>query len=161
MDERRDMNMLSEKRRATQPVLLLMFLGLVACTSETPPAETAAPAGNGPRVFFAEPQDGATVTSPVMLRFGVSGIEISPVPVGEVLTTRPGLGHHHVGVDIDCLPPGTEIPKAAPWVHFGDGKSEISMQLPSGTHKLTLQFGDDKHVTMPGLCSTITVNVAP
>jgi hypothetical protein len=63
-------------------------------------------------------------------------------------------------VDTDCLPAGTEIPKASPWVHFGDGKNEIDMQLPPGTHRLALQIGDDKHMTIEGLCSTITVNVA-
>jgi hypothetical protein len=149
-------------------VLPLLVAGLSACGAEAPSSEPAAPAAStetaaeasGPRVFFVEPQDGATVKSPVLLRFGLEGFELSPVPVGEVLMSRPGLGHHHVGVDTDCLPPGTEIPKANPWVHFGDGKSEISMQLPAGTHRLTLQIGDDKHMTIPGLCSTITVNVA-
>jgi len=52
------------------------------------------------------------------------------------------------------------IPKAAPWVHFGDGKNEIDMQLPPGKHTLVLQIGDDKHTTLPGLCSTITVTVS-
>ena len=54
---------------------------------------------------------------------------------------------------------GTAIPKAAPWVHFGDGKSVIDMQLPPGPHKLTLQIGDDLHRTMTGLCQTINVTV--
>jgi hypothetical protein len=70
------------------------------------------------------------------------------------------MGHHHVGVDTECLPAGTVIPKASPWVHFGDGKNEMQMQLPHGSHKLTLQIGDDTHTTIEGLCQTITVNVA-
>jgi hypothetical protein len=77
-----------------------------------------------------------------------------------VETARPGLGHHHVGVDADCLPAGTVIPMAAPWVHFGKGNNEIDMQLPPGRHKLTLQIGDDTHTTIEGLCSSIEVNVA-
>jgi hypothetical protein len=95
------------------------------------------------------------------LKFGAQGMEISPVPAGDVTSARPGMGHHHVGVDTDCLPPGTAIPKAAPWVHFGKGDAEMDMQLPPGQHKLTLEIGDDMHMTQPGMCSTITVNVAP
>ena len=137
----------------------------IACGSEAPPSRTAggaAPAAAAPaagRVFFVEPQDGASVKSPVRLRFGIEKLEIMPVPQGDVQTVRPGVGHHHVAVDAECLPPGAVIPKAAPWVHFGDGKNEIEMQLPPGQHKLTLEIGDDKHTTMPGFCTTISVNV--
>ena len=99
------------------------------------------------RVFFIEPQDGATVKSPVHLRFGIENFEIAPVPQGTVESVRQGLGHHHVGVDTDCLPPGTEIPKPRPGF-FGDRKNEIDMQLPPGSHKLALQIGDDKHTTI-------------
>jgi hypothetical protein len=118
-------------------------------------------APEGPRVFFVQPADGATVQSPVHLEFSTENFQISPVPQGTVTETRPALGHHHVGVDTDCLPTGTEIPRAAPWVHFGDGKNVIDMQLPPGQHRLTLQVGDDLHRTIEGLCSSITVNVTP
>jgi hypothetical protein len=154
---------------------LAAIVAAAACGSETPESETtttpaatapastppaaAATTASGRRVFFVQPQDGATVKSPVHLQFGVENFEIAAVPPGEVETSRMGLGHHHVGVDTECLPPGTVIPKASPWVHFGDGKNEMDMQLEPGTHKLTLQIGDDKHTTIEGLCQTITVNV--
>jgi hypothetical protein len=145
---------------------------IAACSSEPAPAQPAAsaPASTPPaasmsssaqRVFFVEPLDGATVKSPVHLKFGVQGLEISPVPAGDVTTARVGMGHHHVGVDTECLPPGSAIPKASPWVHFGKGDAEMDMQLPPGQHKLTLEAGDDRHMTMPGLCQTITVTVTP
>ena len=70
------------------------------------------------------------------------------------------MGHHHLGVDTDCLPAGEVIPKASPWVHFGDAKTVIDMQLSPGPHKFALQLGDDQHRTLPGLCQVITVNVA-
>ena len=112
------------------------------------------------RVFFVEPKNNATVTSPAHLKFGSEGIQISPVPPGDLTTTRPGVGHYHVGIDQDCLAPAKTIVKGTPsWVHFGDGKSEIDMQLTPGKHKLALQICDDLHNTMPGLCSVITVNV--
>ncbi len=109
-----------------------------------------------PRVFFTEPSDGATVTSPVTFTFGHENYSIEPK--GEV---HAGAGHHHIGLDTDCLPPGEAIPEAAPWVHFGDGSATIDMQLPAGQHTLTIQIGDGEHVTSdePGLCQSITITV--
>ena len=101
--------------------------------------------------MFLEPKNGATVTSPVHMKFGSSGTEISAVPAGDVKTARPGMTHYHVGVGVNCLPPGKNIVKGTPsWVHFGDGKSEIDMQLTPGRHKLALQLGDDLHNTVAG-----------
>jgi hypothetical protein len=127
-------------------------------------APAAAPAEDhgahaGGRVFFMEPANGASVKSPVRLVFGSEMVTIAAVPPGEVTEVRPNTAHFHLGVDTDCLPVGTVIPKANPWVHFGDGKNTIDMQLSPGSHKLVVQAGDDKHATMTGLCETITVNV--
>jgi len=113
-----------------------------------------------PRVFFIEPKNNATVTSPVHMKFGSEGIQISPVPPGDLTTTRPGMAHYHVGIDQACLPPGKTIVKGTPsWVHFGDGKDVFDSQLTPGKHKLALQLGDDLHNTMPGACQVITVTV--
>jgi hypothetical protein len=118
----------------------------------------AKPAAKKARAFFVEPKNGATVTSPAHLKFGSEGIEIAAVPPGDVTKARPGIGHYHVGVDEECLAPGKTIVKGTPsWVHFGDGKSEIDMQLAPGKHKLALQVADDLHNAIPGLCTTITV----
>lgn len=158
MDVRRCLAGRSRSRRIEQFALLALLLGAGACASETPPAPAAAP--GGPRLFFVEPQSGATVKSPVHLKFGIENFTIMPVPQGTVETSRPEMGHHHVGVDTDCLPAGTVIEKAAPWVHFGDGKDEIDMQLTPGPHKLALQIGDDQHRTIEGLCSTLSITVS-
>jgi hypothetical protein len=129
-------------------------------TSAAPPAATAAkPSSSSPRVFYVEPADGATVKSPVKLRFGIENYELAAVPQGDITAARPRMGHHHVGVDTECLPPGTVIPKANPWVHHGGAQTEMDMQLTPGKHRLTLQLGDDTHTTIQGLCSSITVNV--
>ena len=131
-------------------VAVVMVAGLaVACGQSS-----------SPRVFFVQPKDGATVKSPVALEFGADNVSIAAVPQGTVTEARAGLGHYHVGIDTDCLPTGADIPKASPWVHFGDGKNVIDMQLPPGSHRLTLQVGDDLHRTIEGLCSTISVTVA-
>ena len=134
----------------TGAAALMAAVLIAACSSEATK-----------RVYFVEPADGASVKSPVHLKFAVEGIEVSPVPAGELTTARTGMGHHHVGVDTECLPPGSVIPKASPWVHFGTGAAEIDMQLPPGQHKLALEIGDDLHTTIAGLCTTITLNVTP
>lgn len=134
---------------------LLGLLGLVFAVSGT------ACGGEGePRVFFVEPEDGATVTSPVDVTFGAENIEIAAVPE-EVEAPREGVVHYHLGVDTDCLPPGTRIPEADPWIHFGDGTNQIEMQLEPGEHRLAVQAGDDTHRTIEGLCQTIAITVRP
>ena len=57
------------------------------------------------RVYFIEPKDGATVTSPVHVKFGVDGMSIAPAG-----TMTDGTGHHHLLIDGKALPKGTVIP---------------------------------------------------
>ena len=153
---------------------LILPLMVVACTSEpeAPPAETAPPPAvpaaapsTTPRVFFVEPQDGATVKAnqPVALKFGLENYELGAVPAGEVKEPRPGVGHHHVGVDKDCPGSGTNIVKGTPdWIHFGKAETGMTpgIQLTAGTHKLSLQLADDLHNAIGGLCQTITITAA-
>ena len=144
--------------------LALLTLAAVTGTGMLAFAQTKEAGANAkskkPRVFFIEPINGATVTSPVHMKFGSEGVKIEAVPPGDVTTTRPGVAHYHVGIDQDCLPAGKTIVKGTPsWVHFGDGKDVFDSQLTPGKHKLALQLGDDLHNTMPGTCQVITVNV--
>ena len=110
------------------------------------------------RVFFIEPQDGATVTSPVMITFGNENFSIEPVGDGEI---HQGAGHYHIGVNTDCLEPGIVIPQGEPWIHFGDGSSKIDLQLPPGEATLCLQVGDGEHRTLEGegMSEVITIDV--
>ena len=140
------------------PVLVMVagFGAFVSAQAKKPAAKASA----GAKVMFVEPKDGAIVTSPVHMKFSSTGTTISPVPPGDVKEARPGMSHYHVGVGVSCLPPGKNIVKGTPsWVHFGDGKDEIDMQLTPGRHRLALQLGDDLHNTLPGACQMITVTV--
>ncbi|MGE0393164.1 MAG: DUF4399 domain-containing protein [Vicinamibacterales bacterium] len=127
------------------------------------PKEAPAPAAPAaPRVFFVEPADGATVKSPVHFSFGIEGFTIAAVPEGTVEQARDGVGHHHLGVDVGCLPDGAAIPKGTPgWVHFGKGDTTIDMQLTPGPHTFALQTGNDLHQTVSGLCETLSITVEP
>jgi len=140
--------------------LVLPVLVMVVAAGAFASAQMKKPAAPKAKVMFLEPKNNATVTSPVHMKFGSSGTEISPVPPGDIKEARPGMSHYHVGVGVSCLPAGKNIVKGTPsWVHFGDGKSEIDMQLTPGRHRLALQLGDDLHNTLAGACQMITVNV--
>ena len=150
----------------------VLAIAAASCGGGTPPpaeSQAAAPAAaehtehpaGASRVFFVEPKNGATAKSPVNFVFGSEQFTIAAVPAGEVTEVRPGTGHFHLGVDTDCLPVGTAIPKADPWIHFGTGKNTIEMQLAPGPHKFAVQAGDDKHTTLAGLCETIQITVTP
>jgi hypothetical protein len=141
------------------PVLIIAGSFGVLASAQAPAAKKTA---TKPRVFFVEPKKGATVTSPLHMKFGSEGIEIAAVPPGDLTKeqVRPGKAHYHVGIDQSCLPPGKTIVKGTPsWVHFGDGKDVFDTQLTPGKHKLALQLGDDLHDTIPGTCQEITVTV--
>jgi hypothetical protein len=162
------MNVMRHLTRLAMPVVVVTAVITVACTSEpknetsgTTAAPAAAPAtppaSTTPRIFFTEPKDGDKVKSPVKMKFDAENYTISAVPAGEVTTVRPNTGHFHVAVDADCMAPGQAIPKGVNWVHLGKGDKELDTQLAPGPHKLTLAIGDDKHVTIEGLCQTINV----
>ena len=148
------------RNRLVAAIVMAMFtLGLAACSrAEAPP-----PASHGAhgKVYFVQPKNGATIKTMSTFEFGGDGVQIGAVPAGTITPeqVRPGITHYHLGVDTDCLPTGVAIPKADPWIHFGDGKNVIEMSLKPGPHRLVLQSGDDLHRTVEGLCETINVTV--
>ncbi len=147
------------RRRLVTALLAPAALLLVTACGADEPAELAEPAESGePQVFFIQPTDGATITSPFEVVMGSRNIEVGAVP--EVVDApRPGIIHYHLGTNTDCLPVGEIVPQAAPWIHFGDGSNEIESNLPPGEHRLVLQAGDDDHRTLEGLCSVISITV--
>ncbi|MDR5756524.1 DUF4399 domain-containing protein [Caballeronia sp. LZ035] len=107
------------------------------------------------RVYFVQPKDGATVTSPVHVQFAVDGMSISPAG-----TMTEGTGHHHVLIDGKPLPKGTVIPANDTSLHYGKGQTEADIKLPPGDHTLTLQFGDGAHRSYgPEMSQTIKIHV--
>ncbi len=138
--------------------LAFVLVAAAACGDVAPEADEVPEATDEARVFFEQPRDGETVTSPVQVVFGSENIEIGAVP-DEVDEPREEVIHYHLGYNTECLPPGTIIPEADPWIHFGDGSNEIEMQLEPGEYILSVQAGDDEHRTLEGLCETIQITV--
>jgi hypothetical protein len=117
---------------------------------------SAAPAGA--EVYIISPANGATVTGPVTVRFGLKGMGIAPAGVKFDNT-----GHHHLLVDTDLsqIKLDAPLPATEKILHFGKGQTETVVTLAPGKHTLELLFADYLHVPFdPALHSkkiTITV----
>jgi hypothetical protein len=138
-------------------IIAALPLAIAACQGTTPSGTSA----NG-RVFFVSPKNGDTIKPMSTIQFGSEGVTVAAVPPGTLTPeqVRARTIHYHLGVDTDCLPTGQVIPKADPWIHFGDGKNVIEMSLKPGQHRLAVQAGDDMHRTLEGQCEVISVTVA-
>ena len=135
--------------------LLSVFFVLSFLCAHVTPEVVQAEADVEPRVFFVEPEDGATVSSPVHIKMGVSGMAVSKA--GEL---KPHTGHHHLIIDGAGVAEGSIVPADARHIHFGAGQTETDVSLPSGTHTLTLQFADGAHGSYGDkLSTTITIHV--
>ena len=106
-------------------------------------------------VSFVEPADGATVTSPVKVKFAVSGMEVKPA--GDMASHT---GHHHLLSNHDGIKAGEAIPADDTHLHFGKGQTETEVKLAPGTYKLTMQFADGLHRSYgPQFSQSINVTV--
>jgi len=106
-------------------------------------------------VDFVAPTDGATVSSPVAVTMGVSGMTVQPA--GKIVD---GTGHHHLIIDGEPVPAGTPVPADKQHLHFGKGQTETTVELPPGKHTLTLQFADGLHQSYgPAMSKTIEITV--
>ncbi len=99
------------------------------------------PAHAEARVYFITPLDGDEVASPVLVRFGLSGMGVAPAGVD-----WPNTGHHHLIVDAPTPPADRPISADDHNRHFGGGQSEVELALPPGEHTLQLVLGDHIHV---------------
>jgi hypothetical protein len=100
---------------------------------------TKAPAGAV--VYFIEPAEGAQLSSPVTVKFGLRGMGVAPAGVDS-----PDTGHHHLLVDAALGDPAQPIPADKTHIHFGKGQTEAQVELPPGEHTLQLVVGDKLHI---------------
>jgi hypothetical protein len=122
---------------------LALALGLGALFAALPLSaelpRTPSPAGA--KLYFISPTDGETLSGPVVVRFGLTGMGVAPAGVA-----NPRTGHHHLIVDAPLPPLGLPIPKDEKHLHFGDGQTETRVELAPGEHTLQLLLADANHV---------------
>ena len=129
-------------------------------------AQAGGPTASNPdaKVYFVQPSDGDTVTSPVTIVFGLSGMGVAPAG-----TEKENTGHHHLLIDRPLLGQGEDgadelsngLPSDANHMHFGGGQTEVTLDLAPGPHTLQLVLGDAGHVphSPPVVSEVITITV--
>ena len=93
-------------------------------------------------VFFANLENGDTVTNPVYLEFGVEGMEVRPS--GEIVE---GTGHHHLLIGNAFLAKGEVVPADENNIHYGGGQTSDTVTLPIGEVRLGMQFANGVHAS--------------
>ena len=142
---------------------LVAFTALpVARAEEAAPKAAAAnaivrtPRPADAKLYIISPANGETVSSPVTVRFGLSGMGVAPAGVA-----TPNTGHHHLIVDSPLPALDGPQPKDDKHIHFGGGQTETNLTLVPGKHTLQLVLADKDHVAHdpPLISEPITITV--
>ena len=108
----------------------------------------------GASVFFITPEDGATVSSPVTIEFGIEEMTLAPAGVNDAHS-----GHHHLLVDTQLPALDMPIPADPNHIHFGDGSMATELTLDPGEHTLLLLLGDHLHIPHEPPVSSPTISI--
>ena len=153
-------------RLASVPALafaLVVFTALSAAHAEeaapkaAPPTAIArTPRPADAKIYIISPTNGESVSSPVTVRFGLSGMGVAPAGVA-----TPNTGHHHLIVDSPLPALDGPQPKDDKHIHFGGGQTETNLTLVPGKHTLQLVLADKDHVAHdpPLISEPITITV--
>ncbi len=134
-------------------VLSLLILSIFASPLFAVDGIPKTPSPKGAKVYFISPSDGATVKSPVRIRFGLIGMGVAPAGVDV-----PDTGHHHLIIDLEELPDlNMPLPATDNIKHFGKGQTEALIELSPGKHTLQLVLGDKIH--LPHLPAVISKKI--
>ena len=143
-----------DRKRSRILALVTLLVGVSTAQAHSP--------GEHARVYFENIEDGAEVTSPVHLKFGIEGFGITPA--GTKGKIRHTAGHHHLLIDTETLPDMDEpIPEKEGIICYGKGETEATIELSPGKHTLQLLLGDESHEPQdpPLLSKKITITVKP
>lgn len=95
----------------------------------------------GSALYFVNLKNGETVSSPVLIQFGLRGMGVAPAGI-----EKAGTGHHHLLVDVAELDVNAPIPTSDQHRHFGLGQTEVTLEMKPGQHTLQLLMGDQNHI---------------
>ena len=130
---------------STIPLIASQLLWLISAASMAQDAPEGLPrtaSAEGAMAYILSPADGAQLTSPITVRFGLRGMGVAPAGV-----TNANTGHHHLLIDVDQLPPqNLPLPASDQVRHFGAGQTQTELELPPGQHTLQLVLGDALHI---------------
>jgi hypothetical protein len=142
----------------------VLVIGLTAALAAMPAGAQDTPSAEGASVYFVGLDNGAVVSSPVTVVFGLAGMGVAPAEVEAEKT-----GHHHLLLNRAPFGEGEfgeeelvlAIPKDDNHLHFGGGQTQAVLDLPPGEHTLQLVLGDHGHVphVPPVVSEVITITV--
>jgi len=140
------------------PSLPVAALALLFAAPSLQAQAATAGAAPAPIIGILLPANGATVTSPVTVRFRLANYGVAPAGTNVDRT-----GHFHLLIDNEAGAPGTIIPADSMHIHYGKGQIEVTVPVPLGRHTLRAVLGDHMHkVISPELVSApVTIRVVP
>ena len=104
-------------------------------------AADRSPSPDNAEVFIISPKNGDELTNPVLVQFGIKGMDVAKA--GALM---PNTGHHHLLIDAELPALDQPIAKDANHMHFGGAQTETTLTLAPGKHTLQLLLGDGNHV---------------
>ncbi len=141
-----------------------IFATALGLSTTTPAIAQESPSMAGAKQYFVNLKDGDTVSSPVKVIFGLSGMGVAPAGVEKENT-----GHHHILLNRAPLGKGEAgaqelkepLPADENHMHFGKGQTEKTLKLAPGKYTLQLVLGDQNHVphNPPVSSEVITITV--
>lgn len=151
--------------RSTKQLAVALCVGTALGAGIGGPAISGpTPAEPGARVYMINLQDGDTVSNPVLVQFGLSGMGVAPAGIEQA-----GTGHHHLYLnrapfgtgEAGALEADDVIPADDNHRHFGGGQTETVLELAPGTHTLQLVLGDHDHIPHdpPVVSEVVTITV--
>jgi len=136
-------------RNTLLSILLFSLSALAGAADQSTSPEQAT-------AYIVSPADGATVSGPVVVVFGLKGMGVAPAG-----TDKANTGHHHLLIDAELPTMDQPLPASAKLIHFGGGQTQTSVELEPGTHTLQLVLGDKNHIphNPPVVSEKITITV--
>lgn len=119
---------------------------------QAPSAQTGKPSytpgPDDPAIFFLEPIEGDSVSSPMPVRFGVSRLDLADKQIFLV-------------IDQACVAAGGVMTPDAQHLVYKQGRSSLALELSAGQHRLCLQVADNSGVVLdgPGMLQVIDIIV--
>ena len=140
---------------AKEPMPRLNFMPFFLLLGISPGfAQSTAP--ENAELYFISPTDGATLSNPVIIRFGLKNMGVAPAGIEKENT-----GHHHLIIDSDLPPIDQAVLNDDDHRHFGKGQTETTLDFSPGKHTLQLLLGDFRHIPHkpPVISRQITITV--
>lgn len=135
--------------------LVVSLSSPVVKSAETPSLWTVPAPRLVKEAYFSNLADGASINTPYLLKFGLTGMGLAPI-----VKAVAGTGHHHLLVNRELpMDFGKPLPFDDQYIHFGKGQMETVLTFAPGTYTLRLVLADERHIPNFVYSKPITITV--